>query len=1622
MAGLVGLVSFSSSCWEGYFRFTGLDWDGNQHLHPDERFLTGVATSLESTDPISYLKTSESTLNPYNERHGDGSMVYPLYVYGNFPMSVTRLIAEAMMGVCRQSPDLCDHNYTAYDGIQIVGRFLSASVDLISILFIFLIGKRLYNQWVGLIAALLLASAVMPIQQSHFFTMDNWAAMFSTLTIYFAVRASQDGGRFRWWLAFGIGLGLALASRINVLPLAGMSAIAGFIWLENQRMNVGTSWKTYLATSWGWHQLQRVIVGGLLAGLLSLLVFRVAQPYAFMDRALAKETAIAETGFEPSPIKLFVQGIVGLHPQFMANMAEIQRLQAPEASFPPALQWTDRAPILFPLTNMVLYGMGLTAGITAWLGFCWALWRVVRSKSDCLAHLLPLIWSGGYFLFIGVRWVKSIRYFLPIYPTLLLLAAWALWQLWEQGKASGKGRLIAGIATTIVIIPTILWANAFVQIYRQPVTRVTASRWILENIPSGATLLYEVDGEARRLQLPLRGYDMPVGSLPLQLNFTMPEEGMVTGVRFNFLSDPDGGDDREQLSIGLLNPNSPATYYSNVKVDLDLEEARQPILVPLDNVTLPADLNLKIVVQNTGTAPIYAGSSIISNEHWDDSLPTRVDGKDPYSQYFAGISGGQMSITHPGSYEKIHNMVGWLDEADVIVLSSQRSLWNTPRLPLTYPVNIRYYEALFNGELGFELATQFHADLHIGPLYISDTTGQLGWGKPPDAGWPPPNEFAAEEAFSVYDHPPVWIFRKTNEYSSENSERIFSQVNISQQRTMNPAEATNAPNGLLLSDQAKAVQRSNGTFSKLFDVDGILASQPAVSAVVWWIAVVLLGWLFFPLSYTVFAGISTRGYGLSRILALLLISYFGWLLASLNWLPNSRETYLLGLGLFALLNGWLFWRNRTEIRQFLREKRAYIGMVEAVTLFLYILFLMIRLGNPDVWDVIWGGEKPMDMSYFNAVLKSTTFPPYDPWFSDGYINYYYYGFVYVGSLTKLLGVVPAIAYNLIIPMLYSFTGMGAFALAYNFVWGTGKEEGKEKRHWRGVTAGITAMALAVLLGNLAQFGVMTNAWERSSDSPSEIRLVRMIDGALDALPSDKKLNIGTGDWFWTASRAINIDDGETHPITEFPYFTFLYGDLHAHMIAMPLMLLALGWVVSLTLQSPTKRRSIWQTSLQWLVGGLAIGVLRATNTWDLPTYLGLGALAALYAAYRRNGALSFLGVAEGLIQSALLAGIALLTFMPFSQNYGVGYSSPKLWDGSYTYVGNYFAIYGLFLFILLTFMAVTWRRWARSWTQDQLAQWKAGWVWMAILIIFYLATLLWMLWQSYWIAPMVLTIVLFAGILSLRTSLPHAQRVVLALTACAFALTLAVEIVVLEGDIGRMNTVFKVYMQVWLILSVVAGASLAWLLPAISWRRNIISKSWVIALAVLVGVAMLYPITATKAKWDIRMSKEAPLTLDGMAFMQTTEYGDHGQIVPLNYDYEAIKWMQANIEGSPVIAEGHSSNPYRSIGNRVAMYTGLPAVIGWDWHQRQQRAVLEELAVSMVTTRINDINNLYNTPNIDEALIILDKYDVAYIYVGQLEWVYYSPVGMSKFDQMIEAGLLEEVYRNEGTSIYRVDS
>jgi uncharacterized membrane protein len=266
----------------------------------------------------------------------------------------------------------------------------------------------------------------------------------------------------------------------------------------------------------------------------------------------------------------------------------------------------------------------------------------------------------------------------------------------------------------------------------------------------------------------------------------------------------------------------------------------------------------------------------------------------------------------------------------------------------------------------------------------------------------------------------------------------------------------------------------------------------------------------------------------------------------------------------------------------------------------------------------------------------------------------------------------------------------------------------------------------------------------------------------------------------------------------------------------------------------------------------------------------------------------------------------------------------------------------------------------------------------------------------------------------LRPGMPDVKRVALFMIGSALTLTLAVEVIVLRGDIGRMNTVFKFYMQAWTLSSLSAAFSAGMILSEIRIWRPSLRNVWQTGLAALVFGAFLFTIMGGSSKIRDRMAPQAPHTLNGMTYMAYATYSTNGQEMNLKQDYEAILWMQENVKGSPVIVEANT--PEYQWGSRFSIYTGLPGVVGWNWHERQQRAIVPS---TEVTDRIADIATFYNTTDPSVARAFLQQFNVKYIIVGQLERIMYPGPGLDKFAQL-DGTLWKKVYDQGETQIYEV--
>ncbi|MBP7688300.1 MAG: glycosyltransferase family 39 protein [Thermoflexales bacterium] len=1617
----LAILLLAALAFGAYFRFVGIDWSQGNPLHPDENFLTQVTSAIKPPENIgAYFNSQTSTLNPYNNNFG-------LFVYGDLPIFITRYAADVLDSLCKAVPQTCPtrnevpFRFAEYSGIVLLGRGLSAFLDLITLVFMFVIGRRLYGPRVGVLAAILGAGTVLQIQQSHFYTADIFATFFVVAAFYFIVRFG-DSNSWTDVIASGAASGLAMASRINVAPILGIVGIAALAHVFRQRSQAD---RTYT--------LESAIARIVLAAVTAAIVFRIFMPYAF-------------------------DGLLKFDTRWSNNMNYIRTLVSGEdPGGPPGVQWTDRTPIVFPLINIVFWGMGLPLGITAWLGWAYAAWQTFITPyrkhrhgslgawlSDVAKsrHLLIWVWVSAYFVWQGSQWVKSIRYQLPIYPFLTLFAAAALIALWDWARPPARRavlRRIAAIAAlAIVVLGTYAWATAFTEIYRQTTTRVAASEWIYDNVPTAATLhLRQPDGATQAIQLPFFStVILGVDGESTTAQFKIEDAATVEAITINRLIDLAGDPEPETIRVSITSAD-PANPIAQADATTNVEQfgARGGAVGAVFNGTSLVPGTYFATLQIVSGAPLQAESSTIAVETWDETVPVRVGGRDGYSIYH----GLEIKREWEDVEEKRAQIIQSLQQSDYVTMASNRAYGAMSRQPLRYPLTAEYYRLMFSGELGFKLVASIESYPTLGPLTFPDqeTTQYLGlWPDPtrcPQANVPqcrglisinfPP----AEEAFSVYDHPRVLVFEKTADFSADVVTAKLGRVQLRNVlQNLSPKSETEAPNGLMLKADVWEAQQQSGTWSDLFDVNGLLNQSPFIGAVAWYLLVALLGLAAFPLLFAILPGLRDRGYGVARIAGLLSVAFTVWFASSVRVISFSRgwiAVIVIALCAIGLVTAF---RQRRALRDFWRDHRRTILFEEALFAVAFAWFLFVRFGNPDLWHPVMGGEKPMDFAYLNAVIKSNTFPPYDPWFAGGQITYYYFGFVLVATLVKVLGIVPSIAYNFAIPTLFAMTALGAFTAAYNLVTGAnrGAWSAERERHWNlrnPLIIGLIAAIFVTFMGNLGEAQQLTTEIEKQivpdmtfkSTIPGVELIVKTTTGLGRMLFEGKALNYRPEWWYFTPTREIPAPPTEAGPISEFPYFTFLYADLHAHMLAMPLTLLMLVIAISWLARAPS---GLWAATGSIVLGGLTAGALRATNTWDYPTYLLIGG-AAVVVGTLANEPLNRLSTWAGLLARAIgFVAIGVIGFLPFTRNYATAYSSAEIWQGSLTPVWAYLNIHLLFLFPIVTLLIRELQKWGVRWWRGLLnTVWRNLW-WMLVIIGIAIVGATFLLFRGgREVVIVAVPILALIALLFWRPRLATAKRFWLFIVAVAVGLTFAVEVVVLKGDISRMNTTFKFYLQVWILLGIGGAVALGWLAEHLEkwpgWGKSL----WTGFLWLLVGASFLYVPLATRGKiLDRWYEPEMGPGLDGMAYMQFAEYSD-GQPFPLKWDYDAIRWLQSNVVGTPVVAEGQSGL-YRWQG-RISINTGLPTIVGWDWHQRQQRSIMPG---QVLDYRLQDVRLLYDSAIVAETQRILAQYGVKYIVVGALERAYYAPDGLAKFDVMVQQRLLTVAYRNEGTTVYEV--
>ncbi|MGC9347031.1 MAG: DUF2298 domain-containing protein [Anaerolineae bacterium] len=837
-----------------------------------------------------------------------------------------------------------------------------------------------------------------------------------------------------------------------------------------------------------------------------------------------------------------------------------------------------------------------------------------------------------------------------------------------------------------------------------------------------------------------------------------------------------------------------------------------------------------------------------------------------------------------------------------------------------------------------------------------------------------------------------------------------------------------------------------------------------LSIITWYLALQFMAVVALPLTFATLRRLPSRGYATAKALGLLLTGVVFWWGGILRLWGNTAGAALTAAVLVFIVGLYLMRHRWHEVLPWWRRQRRHVLVTEALFLAALIAWALVRATQPQLETA--GGEKWMEIAFLNATLRASSLPPHDPWLSGFAISYYYLGYLLLSILTRLTTIPSTIAFNLGNAGWYALVAVQAYGLVYDMTWR------------RGLYRGLVAPLMLLITGNgegmlevLHARGLLPAQFWRWLDIRN---LNEPPEPPFSWIPQRFF-------WWWQASRTLQDKTPWGDPqevIDEFPAFSFILGDMHPHLLALPFVLVAITLALNAYRRAALEPGAASGTSTGWalretlrparwvpLAGyALILGSLGFLNTWDFPIYWALlvGAWALGRYVHTDRSVRSLLRCIWSVVPEAFMLGVLSVgLYAPFwlglrSQAGGI---LPNLFNATRL---PHFVI--MFLPLLIPVIGVIAsalrRRRMKGWVALSTSLGLGLGLVIAIAIVALLVgsvaayPYLRMILrgesvEGYTLAPetalsaftrrllnpwtaLLLAVGTSAILISIvRGRLRSAddthpeQRVAgspaitavyptsvgdegvlvdvfpLLLTLLGLLLTLAPEFVYLQDVfMTRMNTIFKFYFQAWVLWSLAGAWQVArWIGMGLGPRRE---GSWARAGLVLsslfIAVGLVYTVLAVPAR-----AKEhgVPWTLDGAAWLNESRPAD----------YDAIRWLNVNVEGAPVIVEapGDQHRAYVYEG-RIAALTGLPTVLGWGGHQRQWRGNYDVPARREV-----DLERLFTTSDQAEARAILRRYDVSYVYVGPVERQRYPVAGLAKFDEMFPA-----VYRQGEVTIYEV--
>lgn len=759
--------------------------------------------------------------------------------------------------------------------------------------------------------------------------------------------------------------------------------------------------------------------------------------------------------------------------------------------------------------------------------------------------------------------------------------------------------------------------------------------------------------------------------------------------------------------------------------------------------------------------------------------------------------------------------------------------------------------------------------------------------------------------------------------------------------------------------------------------------------ILWLLILELIGLIGLPIVYSLLPNLWDRGFAFSKITGLLILSISTWALSVTSLIPNTQELLFAILIIYCLSSAYLLRLNFNELRIFIVARWKLITLTEVVFIATYFGFIALKFSDPSINHT----EQPMDHAFLTASIQSETGGAQDPWMRGETISYYYFGYWMFGSLAKLSGIAPEYSYNLALAVIPALTSAGTLCVAFTILGGH-RMVSRAKIAWAGIS-----VASMVILANL--HGLLSFMRENSMGSNWFWKTI-CIDGMTTPVTMVTDQWHPTEFWWWFRSTRIINYFGERcdlpgidYTINEFPFFSFLLGDLHPHVMVIPLIILFIGICISTwksKANAPTELPSI-------LFSGVTLGAIGFTNMWSLPVFTSL--LVSIYVLRKLRGADAY--KIRNIIMLLFSTTLILMLFSPYLLDFKSSVTGLRATQIATSSIHG-FIIWAPLLSITAPFaIIVFWetpisRRWRLSIGTAMIAT-LLPWVIHALLPG---PTLLEGPGTIYFVLPLTLlfAILIFSTINLNFQAQDLDKTFILLLFTLAISLILGPELLYI-GDVfnSRMNTVFKLHYQAWILLSVVACYSLYY------WQmKSNTSKSWIKASSRLWGI------------FTIMLFLSGLYYAPAAVATKTSEVTDSSSLDGLNYlskhspsERNAIEFVRKNLHITDGILE--AVGEWADAG-LISRSTGRSNIINWPSHQKQWRGDISE-----ISRRESDVKTIYTTQDPAVALKLLNKYEVEYIYVSNREIKQYGSSGLKKFDSLAKV-----VFGPEGNVvIYRLE-